>query len=98
MLAIVGGTGFADLAGLTDARTLRVDTPWGEAVLQTGKMGVVPVIFLCRHGFPPSVPPHRINYRANIQALKDSGATAIVAAQQSFSGNSKMADTKSNPF
>lgn len=77
MLAIIGGTGFRELAGLTDVQDLQVDTDYGTATLQRGNLDGVAVLFLSRHGTPATYPPHKINYRANIQALKDSGATAI---------------------
>lgn len=79
MLAIIGGTGFAEFAGLGQAETLHVETAYGPANLLKGRLPGGPVLFLSRHGYPPSRPPHRINYRANIQALVDAGATAVVA-------------------
>ena len=80
-LAIIGGTG---LNQLTDAwRPIdRIETPYGPAatpVLET-TLGGRSVLFLARHGRPHRVPPHRINYRANIWLLKQLGATAVIAS------------------
>lgn len=79
MLAVIGGTGFAELAGLTRIQVLDVATDWGRAKLQRGRLDDETVLFLPRHGIPPAIPPHKINYRANIQALAQSGATELVA-------------------
>jgi len=80
-LAIIGGTG---LNALTDVGTPleRIDTPYGRAstaVLETRLAGRA-VLFLARHGRPHRVPPHRINYRANLWLLKELGATAVIAS------------------
>jgi len=81
MLAIVGGSGLAQLSSLTETRRIAARTRYGEpsAPLTLGRIGGAEVVFLARHGDAHSVPPHQINYRANIQALKDAGATGIAA-------------------
>lgn len=79
MLAIIGGTGFGELAGLTEVQVITPGTPFGGAVMQRGKLAGQPAIFLPRHGLPPATPPHMINYRANVQALRDLGVSGIVA-------------------
>jgi 5'-deoxy-5'-methylthioadenosine phosphorylase len=78
MLAVIGGTGFGELAGLSDVETLNVATSFGESTIQKGLVEGQPVIFQCRHGIPASIPPHSVNYRANIQALVDQGCTAVI--------------------
>ncbi len=81
MLAILGGSGLAQLATLTETRRIAVRTAFGEpsAPLTLGRIGGSEVIFLARHGDGHSIPPHQVNYRANIQALKDAGANQIAA-------------------
>ena len=81
MLAIIGGTGLTQMQGLDVVSRQQVTTRWGEpsAEIVTGILGGKEVLFLARHGHPHRIPPHKVNYRANIQALKDAGATAVVA-------------------
>ncbi len=80
-LAIVGGTGIDELEGLEVVRDHRVETPYGEPSrpIQEGRLGSTSVYFLQRHGSPGAIPPHRINYRANIWALQSLGVDGIVA-------------------
>ncbi len=80
-LAIIGGTGLAALEGLEIVREARVETPFGapSGPLRHGRLHGREVIFLARHGPDHTIPPHRINYRANLWALKECGATAVVA-------------------
>ena len=79
--AIIGGTGLTQLDGLTISRSLALDTPYGptSADIQIGEFGGREVLFLARHGHPHRVPPHQVNYRANLWALKQAGAEAILA-------------------
>ena len=78
-LGIVAGTGFYDLAALQDPRREVVDTDYGQAAVTSGTWHGLPVVFLTRHGAGHSVPPHLVNYRANIQALRDLGCLDVVA-------------------
>ncbi len=79
--AIIGGTGLTQLEGLTLNRSLALDTPYGapSADILQGEFAGQEVLFLARHGHPHRVPPHKVNYRANIWALKQAGAEAILA-------------------
>jgi 5'-methylthioadenosine phosphorylase len=81
VLAILGGSGLAQLANLevTGRKTAR--TPYGEPSgdLTIGRMGGNEVLFLPRHGYGHSIAPHQVNYRANIWALKEHGADAVVS-------------------
>lgn len=81
MLAIIGGSGLDTLPGLADARRRAVDTPYGlpAPVVHRGRLAGREVLFIARHGDAHTVPPHRINYRANIRALAAEGARAILA-------------------
>ena len=81
MLGIVGGTGLYDLEGLTDKTWRRVDSPFGAPSdeLLFGSLGGKDVVFLPRHGRGHKIPPHEINFAANIDALKRAGATALIS-------------------
>ena len=78
-VAIIAGTGFYELPDLADADHLVVSTDWGEAHAMTGRWHGRRIVFVPRHGGDHSIPPSAINYRANIAAIADLGATAIVA-------------------
>jgi 5'-methylthioadenosine phosphorylase len=81
MLAILGGSGLTQLSALTETRRISARTAFGEpsGPLTLGRIGGREVIFLARHGDAHSIPPHQVNYRANIQALKDAGATQVAS-------------------
>ncbi len=85
MLAFITGTGFYSLPGLTESETGPVATRFGEVNVTRGRLAGEEVAFIPRHGTDHSVPPHRINYRANIAALAEIGAGAIVATAVSGS-------------
>jgi 5'-methylthioadenosine phosphorylase/5'-methylthioinosine phosphorylase len=80
-LAIIGGTGLTQLSGLEISAETMLDTPFGKpsAAYVLGRMHGKDMVFLARHGNPHTIPPHKINYRANIWGLKQLGATEIVA-------------------
>lgn len=79
-LAVIGGSGFCALPGLEVERREQVKTPYGEtsAPLTWGSLSGYPLLFLPRHGDAHNIPPHRVNYRANIRALADAGAEHII--------------------
>jgi 5'-methylthioadenosine phosphorylase len=81
MLAIIGGSGLAQLADLEVSRRQIVRTPYGEpsGPVTFGRIGGGEVMFLARHGYGHTLAPHEINYRANLWALKDRGATRVLA-------------------
>jgi 5'-methylthioadenosine phosphorylase len=81
VLAIIGGSGLTRLSTLSVARREVVRTPYGEpsSALLFGQIAGRDAIFLARHGHGHTIPPHRVNYRANLWALKQRGATAILA-------------------
>ena len=81
MLAIIGGSGFAKLAGLGNARREVVRTPYGDpsCALTHGELDGHPIVFLARHGYGHTIAPHEINYRANVHALKRIGVEQVVA-------------------
>ncbi len=81
MLAIIGGSGLTQLSNLSSVRREVVRTPWGEpsGPLTFGSLCEEPVVFLARHGYGHTIPPHQVNYRANIWALREAGARGIVS-------------------
>jgi 5'-methylthioinosine phosphorylase len=80
-LAIIGGTGLTRLSTLQITSRKAFQTPYGEpsGPLSYGTFCGREVVFLARHGDGHTIPPHRVNYRANLWALKDAGATKIMA-------------------
>ena len=80
-LAVIGGTGVYALAQLEDVTSHTVDTPYGQpsGPIRVGTLGGARVAFLARHGEGHSIPPHKINYRANIAALKQLGVGRVLA-------------------
>jgi len=81
MLAIIGGTGLTELENLRIKKRVIVRTPYGEPSqpLIFGEICGAEVIFLARHGTGHTIPPHEVNYRANIYALHLQGVTEIAA-------------------
>lgn len=80
MLAFIGGTGLYDLEALRSPEELDVDTPFGRpsAPITKGEVGGREALFLPRHGKGHALLPSEINYRANIFALKKTGARQVV--------------------
>ena len=80
-LAVIGGTGVYKLANLRDVETREVETRFGKpsGPVRIGTLLGQRVAFLARHGEGHSVPPHLINYRANLAALQDIGAMRVLA-------------------
>lgn len=79
-LAIIGGTGLSSIEELTIISSDVIETPFGppSAALLTGELANKEVVFLARHGQEHTIPPHKINYRANIWALKNTGVTDVI--------------------
>ena len=82
-LAVIGGTGLYRLAGLQDPEEHQPVTRYGalSGPVRIGRIAGRRVAFLARHGEGHSLPPHKINYRANLQRLKDIGAQQQLGAQ-----------------
>jgi 5'-methylthioinosine phosphorylase len=79
--AIIGGTGLTRLQGLEITRRELLETPYGEpsAALAIGSLHGREVVFLARHGDRHTIPPHRVNYRANLWALKHLGIGRVIS-------------------
>jgi len=80
-LAIIGGTGLNQLDQSEPLQQPPVETPYGptSASLQMLVSGQQRVTFIARHGQPHTIPPHKINYRANLWALREAGIRQVVA-------------------
>jgi 5'-methylthioadenosine phosphorylase len=78
-LAIIGGTGFYHPGIMENTEELLINTPYGDTRLLLGTYKDTTIAFLSRHGMKHGVPPHRVNYRANISALKDLGVKRVLA-------------------
>ena len=81
MLAIIGGSGLTQLANLEVTHREVMRTPYGDpsGAVIFGQLGGQPVAFLARHGYGHTIPPHEVNYRANLWALHKIGASGVVS-------------------
>lgn len=81
MLAIIGGRGLTQLANLVITHRQVMRTPFGEpsGAFMFGTLNGHEVIFMARHGFGYTIPPHLVNYRANLWALREQGVTEVVS-------------------
>lgn len=81
MLAIIGGSGLTQLPGLTIKRREVIRTPYGSpsGALTFGELDGHAVVFLARHGYGHTIPPHQVNYRANIWALHSQKVSHVVS-------------------
>ncbi|MDD4977796.1 MAG: S-methyl-5'-thioinosine phosphorylase [Gallionella sp.] len=81
MLAIIGGRGLSQLANLKITHRQVMRTPYGEpsGAFLFGTLDHHEVIFLARHGYGHTIPPHLVNYRANLWALREQGVTEVVS-------------------
>ncbi len=80
-VAIIGGSGLTNLKNLRITRREVIRTPYGEpsAPMIFGQLGGREAVFLPRHGAGHTIPPHEVNYRANIWALKQTGVSKVIA-------------------
>ena len=79
--AIIGGSGLQSMPGLEIIERLDIETPWGRpsSLITVGKLEGQKVLFLARHSDEHGIPPHKVNYRANIAALIEASASCIFA-------------------
>jgi len=80
-IGIIGGSGLDNPDILKDVEEIEVNTPYGKPTssLMLGKINDVEIVLVARHGRDHTIPPTQVNYRANIQALKNQGCTHILA-------------------
>jgi 5'-methylthioinosine phosphorylase len=88
MLAIIGGSGLTQLANLDISRREVARTPYGDpsGALTFGSIGGQKVVFIARHGYGHTIPPHLVNYRANIWALAKVANAARIVSVASVGG------------
>jgi 5'-methylthioadenosine phosphorylase len=81
MLAIIGGSGLSQLASLDVIERRVARTPYGEpsGALTFGRILGCEVVFLARHGYGHTIAPHKVNYRANIWALREQAVSAVIS-------------------
>jgi 5'-methylthioadenosine phosphorylase len=81
VIGVIGGSGLYNIEGLTGTKWVKVETPWGDPSdeLLTGTYEGVKVVFLPRHGRGHKISPSALNYRANIDALKQLGVTDVLS-------------------
>ena len=89
-IGIIGGTGIYSPEALKGFKEKIINTPYGKALCNQGTMSGNQVFFITRHGVGHTVPPHLVNYRANIWALKSQGVDEIFATTAVGSLNQKM--------
>ena len=83
--AIIGGSGLTQIESISIIEEKRYKTPYGSpsSACVVGELNNQKVIFLARHGNPHTIAPHKINYRANLWALKEAGANRLLLLLQS---------------
>ncbi len=79
ILAVIGGSGVYALEGLSNHEIVPVNTPFGDVDVTLGDFQGQRLAFLCRHGSGHKLPPHKINYRANVWALHSLGVERVIA-------------------
>ncbi len=94
-LAIIGGTGLTTLQGLEISSREMVHTPWGEpsGPVVHGMLNGVKISFLPRHGHHHTIAPHKVNYRANVWALKEVGVKRVIAVAAVGAIHSELMET-----
>ncbi len=81
MLAVIGGSGYYDLSWFEEKSFIEIETEYGKpsAAILKGRYSNKDILFLARHGIDHRIPPHKINYRANIKALYECGVKKILS-------------------
>ena len=89
---IIGGSGLYEIEGVVTTKEVSLSTPFGEpsSTFKIGTLGDIEVVFLPRHGIPHRIPPHKVNYRANIWGLKSLGVERIISISAVGGINSDM--------
>jgi 5'-methylthioadenosine phosphorylase len=80
-IGLIGGSGLYEIEGLEITKEVSISTPYGDpsSVYKIGTIGDTEIVFLPRHGIPHSIPPHKVNYRANIWGFKSLGVDRIIS-------------------
>jgi 5'-methylthioadenosine phosphorylase len=80
MIGIIGGSGVYEISGLIQKETKKISTPFGDPSdeYRIGELSGIETAFLARHGAKHQIPPHKVNYRANIWGFKELGVERII--------------------
>jgi len=78
-IGIIGGSGLYELMNLENKHEVKIPTPFGEVIAEKGFLNGKEVIFISRHQKGHKVPPHKVNYRANIYAMFLEGTNYVIA-------------------
>ncbi len=80
-IGLIGGSGFYDIDGLEMREEISLSTPYGapSATYKLGEFSGTELVFLARHGVPHRIPPHKVNYRANMWGFKSLGVEKIIS-------------------
>ena len=78
-IGIIGGSGFYELFNLMNKETINVETPFGSVSVEIGEIADKKVAFLARHGKAHTVPPHKVNYKANAMSMFKLGVSYVIA-------------------
>jgi 5'-methylthioadenosine phosphorylase len=80
-IGLIGGSGLYDIGGLEIREEISLSTPYGapSSTYKLGNLDGTEIVFLARHGIPHRVPPHKVNYRANIWGFKSLGVERIIS-------------------
>lgn len=89
-IAVIGGTGVYDPTIMEEVKEIQVNTPFGKVSLNEGSYKGKKIFFMARHGKGHSLPPHKINYRANIWALKEKKVDQVISTAAVGSMNTEM--------
>ncbi|MCX5725565.1 MAG: MTAP family purine nucleoside phosphorylase, partial [Candidatus Saganbacteria bacterium] len=89
-IAVIGGSGYDNFPAMKKVKAKKIKTPYGNVSIKVGKYKGKVICFLPRHGADYSIPPHRINNRANIDALRKEGVDYILATAACGAINKKM--------
>ncbi|MDO8885376.1 S-methyl-5'-thioadenosine phosphorylase [Candidatus Oleimmundimicrobium sp.] len=89
-IGIIGGSGIYEVKELQKKKEEKIKTPYGEILVSHAKWGDSDLFFLPRHGKNHKIPPHKVNYRGNIYALKLCGVDRILSTSASGSLNKKI--------
>lgn len=92
LTGIIGGSGLYEIDGFVTTKEVSISTPFGEpsSVYRIGRLDGNEIVFLPRHGIPHKIPPHKVNYRANIWGLKSMGVERIISISAVGGINSNM--------
>jgi len=80
-IGVIGGSGLYDIDGLEIREEIALSTPYGatSSTYKLGTLDAAELVFLARHGSPHRIPPHKVNYRANIWGFKSLGVEKIIS-------------------